>query len=232
MATLPLTVDELKSALPDKVKKSVNQELIDRINTTLSDPEMYAQYRENLLGYAQVMKEGRFKTESYVAAVKYVSYKLQGKTNISAYSLTFPEKIADFAARNVASKDIASYCTAYHKSKLVMLLMEQTMVPVWVLNQDLFQSALNVQAELMMTANSEKVRTDAASSLLTHLKPPEAQKIELDIGSTENNTIAALREATMRFVTEQQNMLKNGSINAEELAKKPLLLEGSSEVVS
>jgi len=44
-----LTVEQFKVALPDKVKKSINQELIDKINATLSDPDMYEAYRDNLL---------------------------------------------------------------------------------------------------------------------------------------------------------------------------------------
>lgn len=36
-----LTADEFRRALPDRVKKSVNQELIDRVNLVLADPELY-----------------------------------------------------------------------------------------------------------------------------------------------------------------------------------------------
>ena len=107
-----LTVEQFKSALPDKVKKSVNQELIDQINTTLSDPDMYEAYRDNLLSYTRVMSDGRFKVTDYISAVKYVSHKLMGSTNIDAYSKTFPDKIARFTAQGVLPKDIASYVTA------------------------------------------------------------------------------------------------------------------------
>ncbi len=34
-----LTVEQLKLALPEKMKKTINQELLDKINTTLSNPE-------------------------------------------------------------------------------------------------------------------------------------------------------------------------------------------------
>ena len=119
-----LTVEQFRQALPDKVKKSINQELIDQINTTLSDPDMYEAYRDNLLSYTKVMSDGRFKVAEYINAVKYVSHKLMGCTNIEAYSKTFPDKIARFTAQGVAPKDIASYVTAYNKSKLVNLIME------------------------------------------------------------------------------------------------------------
>ena len=226
-----LTVEQFRQALPDKVKKSINQELIDQINTTLSDPDMYEAYRDNLLSYTKVMSDGRFKVAEYINAVKYVSHKLMGCTNIEAYSKTFPDKIARFTAQGVAPKDIASYVTAYNKSKLVNLIMEQTLIPSYVLNQDLYQKALNVQAELMVSAKSEKVRSDAANSLLTHLKMPETQKVELEIGVKEDSAISALRATTMELARQQRMMLEAGAMNAQEVAHSRLVIDGEAKEI-
>ena len=218
-----LTVEELKAALPDRVKKSLNQELIDQINLTLAEPELYEAYRDNLLSYTKVMADGKFKIPNYIDAVKYVSHKLMGCTNIDAYSKTFPGKIVRFTAQGVSGKDIASYVTAYNKSKLVNLIFEQTLIPHYVLNQDLYQKALNVQAELMVSANSEKVRSDAANSLLTHLKMPETQKVELNIGVKEDSSIDALRQATMALAREQRLMVESGAMNAQQVAHTKII---------
>lgn len=220
-----LTIDQFKQALPDKVKKSINQELIDQINGTLSDPEMFESYRENLLSYTKVMADGRFKVDSYVQAVKYVSHKLMGCTNIEAYTKTFPDKYARFVAQGVQAKDIASYVTAYNKSKLVNLIFEQTLIPSYVLNQDLYQRALNVQAELMVNSGSDKVRCDAANSLLTHLKMPETQKVELEIGVKEDSSIAQLRQATLELARQQRLAMEAGAMNAQEVAHAKIILD-------
>ena len=230
--TLPLTEEEFKKALPDKVKKSINVELMTQINQTLSDPDLYESYRDNLISYTTVMADGRFKINDYVTAVKYVSHKLLGCSNIDAYSKTFPAKIIRFNANGVTAKDIASYVTAYNKSKLVNLIMEQSLVPSWVLNQDLYQRALNVQAALMVSANSEKVRSDAANSLLTHLKQPETQKVELKVGVSEDSSIGALREATMALARQQRMAMESGSMNAEEVAHSKLVIDVQAERVS
>ena len=211
-------MDQFRLALPDKVKKSVSQDLIDQINLTLSEPELFEQYRDNLLSYAKVMQDGRFKVQEYVNAVRYVSHKLMGSTNIDAYSKTFPDKIQRFATQGVVAKDIASYVTAYNKSTLVNLIFEQMLIPSYVLNQDLYQRALNVQAELMVNAKSEKVRTDAANSLLTQLKPPEIKKVELDIGVKEDSSIAQLRQATLELARQQRLAMESGATNAQEIA--------------
>lgn len=217
-----LTIEQFKQCLPDKVKKSVNQELIDQINSTLIEPELYESYRDNLLSYTKVMADGRFKVDSYIDAVRYVSHKLMGSTNIEAYIKTFPDKYQGFLAQGVASKDIASYVTAYNKGKLVNLIFEQTLIPSYVLNQDLYQKALNVQAELMVSSHSDKVRCDAANSLLTHLKMPETQKVELEIGIKEDSSIQALRDTTMALARQQRMMMEAGAMSAQEVAHSKL----------
>ena len=230
----PLSIEQFKLALPDKVKKSVNQELIDQVNATLSEPELFEAYRDNLLSYTRVMSDGRFKVQEYLAAVKYVSHKLMGCTNIEAYSKTFPDKIQRFATQGVAAKDIASYVTAYNKSKLVNLIFEQTLIPSYVLNQDLYQKALNVQADLMVTAKSEKVRTDAANSLLTHLKMPDKQKVELEIGVKEDSSINALRQATLELARAQRLAMQAGQVGVLQVAESKLIgvVDVESKVIS
>lgn len=221
-----ITVEQFKEALPAKLKKNINTEVIDQINELLSDPDMYEQYRDNLMSYTNVMMEGKFKLSSYISAVKYVSHKLMNCTNLLAYTKTFPDKYADFLARGVSSSDISSYVHAYNSSKLVNLIYVQTLTPIAVLNNHMVQKALNVQAELMVSAKSEKVRSDAANSILTHLKLPETQKIELDIGVKGDSSIDALRASTMELVAMQRQMIQSGSMSAGDMAGSKLIIEG------
>lgn len=220
--TIQMTVEQFKEALPVKVKKSLNAELIGKVQSLLSDPDQFENYRDNLLGYTSVMADGKFRIDQYLNAVKYVSHKLMGCSNIEAYTKTFPDKMNDFQQRAVSSKDISSYVVAYNKSKLVNLIFEQTLVPMHVLNQDMYQKALNIQMELAVGATSEKVRSDAANSLLTHLKAPEVAKIKLDIGASEGmvNTIADLRAATADFVNQQRAYIQSGAGTAQTVAEK------------
>ena len=226
-----LTIEQFRMALPDKVKKSVNQELIDSVNNVLIDPEMFESYRDNLLSYTKVMADGRFKVPEYVNAVRYVSHKLMGCTNIEAYTKTFPDKYARFVANGVQAKDIASYVTAYNKSKLVNLIFEQTLIPSYVLNQDLYQKALNVQADLMVNAKSEKVKCDAANSLLTQLKMPEITKVELDIGVKEDSSINALRQATLELARQQRLSMEAGQTTAQEAAHSKIAIDVEAKEV-
>lgn len=218
-----LTEEEFKAVLPAKVKKSVNPALIAGINKVLGDPAALDFLKENILGYTQVMQDGRFKLIQYLNAVHYVSYKLMGCSNRDAYIKTFPDKYKRFLRENVSDKDIASYSSAFNKTKLVNLIFEQTLVPVHVLNAPMFQQALNVQADLMLNAKSEMVRTTAANAVLSTLKPPETTKMELDIKhSADNTVIDELRAATQALVDQQRKALEGRTHTAKQIAELPM----------
>jgi hypothetical protein len=207
---MDLTIEQFKDALPIQIRKNVTQELVDNINAKVANTEALETFKENLIGYTSVLSSGKYKIASYINAVKYVSFKLLGDPNVKAYAKTFPEKIARFKKEQVSPKDIASYAAAYNKTKLVNLIYEQTLIPSHVLNAPLFQQALNVQAELMMSAKSEKVRSDAANSLLVHLKRPETQKIELDIGIDQGSIIDDYQIVMRRMVEQQKALIAQG----------------------
>lgn len=218
-----MTLEQFQKALPDKMRKTVNQELVDSINTVLNSPDMYEAYRDNLLSYMSVLNDGKYKIMDYVNAVKYCSHKLMGSTNLDAFIKTFPDRYNNYVANGTSSKDIASYITAYNKNKLVNSIMEQSLIPSWILNQDMYQAALNVQFGLMNTAVSEKVRSDAANSLLNHLRPPEVQKVSLDIGVKENSTIDVLRQTTLELVSMQRKMIEANAMTVIDVAESRII---------
>ena len=224
--SLPMTMEQFKEALPPQMQKGVNQELLNTINSTLKDPEAMEMYKENLLSYTYVLKEGKFKMQQYLNAVRYVGFKVAGLLNIDAYIKTFPDKYQDFLARKVADKDIASYVTAYNKSKLVNLIYEQALIPIHIVNAPLLQKAINVQATLMLTAKSEKVRSDAAACLIRELRDPEVKtSIKLNVAVQDNNLIQELNDRTMALAVMQQKMIEQGIFTSLEIAHQPLLID-------
>jgi hypothetical protein len=224
---MSMTEDEFKLALPPQMKKNVNTALLDKINDIMADDIERDAFRDNIIGMTYILKEGKFKLESYVHAVRYVGFTMMGKNNQESYALTFMDKIAEWQRLGKSAKDISSAVAIYNKSKLVNLVREAAMIPVAIYNADVFQEAINCQATLMRTANSEKVRSDAANSLLTHLKPPEVKKVELDIGVKPDSAIAALRDTTARLVAEQRAMIGSGQASARGIAEQLI----SSEII-
>jgi len=223
MSKNQLTIEEFKEALPPSIKKAVNPATLAHINAVISDPEVAESFRENLLSFTRVIKEGKFKVTSYINAVRYVSYKLMGKSNQKSYEMTFPDKYLRLVARGCAEKDIAAYVCAYNKGKLVNLIYEQTLVPSYILNAHLYQDALNVQADLMHHARSETVRSNAADSIMTQLKQPETTKVELDIGLRDDGSLQALRDSSMTLVNQQRAMIAAGHLTADQVAKSVIV---------
>lgn len=218
-----LTAEQFKQVVPNQFKACVSQELIDQINQTLADPDMYETYRDNLLGYAHVMREGKFKMEDYINAIKYCSHKIMGASNIDAYVKTFPDKYQAMLSAGKNAKDISSFVTSYNKNKLVNLILEQSMIPSWVLNQDMYQKALNHQLYLMLNAKSEKVQSDAANSILVHLKPPEVTKVELDIGLKKDSAMDDLKQNLAELALMQKQFISAGVTQVKDLAQQKLV---------
>lgn len=221
--SVPITKELVARALPGNLKSAATDQLADMINQISTDPLIAEQIRDNFLSYTSVLKDGKFKVEDYLNAVTYCSYKLMGDSNQDAYFKTFPQRYANLVAAGRTPKEISSYVAAYAKGQLVNKIMEQTLVPSWVLNQHMYQAALNTQFKIMTDEDvSPKVRSDAADSLLTHLaKPKEAGPlINIDMGETSG--MNELKDALSRMAQQQQTLI-NAGVSTKEIAAQDIV---------
>ena len=219
------TVEDVKKAVPSHIRNNITQPLVDTLNNIAADPLIAEDIRNNFVSYSAVLKEGKFKVEDYLNAVAYVSYKIMGNTNEESYAKTFPHRYSALIAKGTAMKDIASYVSAYNKGKLVNLILEQTLVPTWVLNQDLYQKAINVQADLMRNAQSEKVRVEAANSLLTHLGKPKEGSFQISIGEVESSGMREMREMLREVAENQREAIGSGRMRTIDVAAQRIKAE-------
>jgi hypothetical protein len=211
MTDSPITRDMLTRCLPPKVHNSLSDLFIDSLNSNITDPNFREVYSENLLGFGSVLKEGKFRLQSYVDAVKFVSYKLLGSTDVEGYARTFPDRYQRLKDAGTDARGISSYVYAYkNKNQIVAKVFEQTMMPTYVVNADLYQKAINVQAELMMSAKSEKVRSDAAGWIMKELKAPEVAKLEVEI-ATSSSVTDEYEKSMLKMVRKQQELIAQGA---------------------
>ena len=207
---MALTTEEIKQALPAKLRSAATDALRDKINSITSDQIVAERIRENFISFTSVLNDGRYSTEEYLNAVSYVTYKHMGLSNIDSYVKTFPDRYAALVAKKTAQKDIAAYVYSFSRTKLVVALMEQTLVPMWIVNQDIYQKAINTQARLMLTAKSEKVQSDAANSILTHLAKPKDAVTNINVDLRENSEIRDLQNTLRQLAQQQQDLIKSG----------------------
>lgn len=213
-----LTVEEVESAVPPRLKSMVSQSLVDRINTAVTDPDVAEEFQRNFVSYVSVMRDSVHRIDDYINAVMYVSYKLMGMTNQDAWMKVFPAKYQRLVAQGSSAKDIGAHVYSYKSGKLVNAIMEQTLVPMWVLNQHHYQAAINTQVDLMNNSESDMVRTTAANSILTHLaKPKEAVGTLINIDMRETSGMKEMQQK-MRELAQQQLTLQQAGMSVVDIA--------------
>lgn len=213
-----LTIGMLKGMTPLNLRRNITPELVSLVNAAIDDSEERDTMRENFISWIGVLHEGRIQIKSYLNAVKYVSYKILGDTSLLAYTKTFPVRYESFLKRGKSAVQIAGHVSMYGRSLSVTQIIERTLVPVWILNSDILQEAINTQAELMRFARSETVRMKAAANLIEHLKQPESVKVDLNVG-VSNETIEDLRNVTRQLAVEQKRIIESGGMNARQVAE-------------
>ena len=222
-----LTVEGLQKIYPRKVNRETLEECVKIMNESITDMDsvMREHYRDNLVGVIDVIKEGeRIKFADYVKAVKFCSYKMAGYTDTRAYSLTFPERIERMVREGISNANLYVYANSYAKNKVVVEIMAKLLVPTHIMYQDYFHMAVKTQVEIMTDDTiSPKVRSDAANSLMTHLKQPEIKQAELKISTNDNGAIGSLTEALNNLSSAQKQALSSGSIKLKDISEAEII---------
>lgn len=220
----PLGLETLKASVPKGRRHIITQGLVDTINGVVEDPEVRDSFRNNIVGFTDILADPKITMTAYIQAVRFVSYRLMGYKDLEGYIKTFPERYERMVADGKSIEHIRAIVSQYAGGKTVNLILEQVMVPTHVLNYDIYQKAINTQAEIMMNPRvSDKVRSDAAHSLMTTLKQPEVTKLKVDLHPVENDSIRELREVTTELAKKQIELIEGGIANAKEIAESSLV---------
>lgn len=208
----------------------------DDLLSTLNSIEMDGAdfVRENWLTHAAVLREGTYSLEAYTTAVKYVSLKQMGHTNQSAYSIALADRYQRMVAEGMDEKRMSSNIAAYHKGALVQRILSQSTIPLYMLYQDEAHKAIKTLVQIMTEPDASfKTRAEAADKLLTHIKRPEAAKIELDVTHRQVDGMQELQVMMQEVAARQLNAIANGRsvkdvANLPLVQREPLLIEATS----
>lgn len=207
----------------------ITQDFLDKIEASVTNSEVAEQFKENFVTYLNVLSKGKYKMDDYISAVKYVSYKLLGYSNIKAYAATFPDRYQRL--KDEGQQQIEAFVSMYARGKLVNQIFEQTMVPTYVLNAPLHQEALN---ELAMMIKDPDVRgmtkVKACEAILQHTKQPEVVKGELTIGIEQSDTINDLREIVENLADTHKVLLERKGMTLKQIAETNIIDAEYTEV--
>jgi len=220
----PVGLDALRAAVPKGRRHNITQELTDTINQVISDPEVRDSFRNNIIGFTDVLTDPKITITAYVQAVRYVSYKLMGHLDFESYVKTFPDRYERMLDDGKSMEHIRAIVSQYNSGKTVMRILEQTLMPTHVLNYDIYQKAVNTQCQIMLNPKvSDKVRSDAANSLMIALRQPDTQKVKVDVTVKDDDSIRELKAVTLELARQQQKLIEAGGADARIIAESVLV---------
>lgn len=224
-----VTKEQLVELMPKNLKSSISDAVVDSINMVMGDQMFSENFGENLLTYTGVLAEGKYKFLDYVAATKYVTCKMLNKTDKEAYIIAHPDRYKRMIQEGYSTKEISSYVSAYNKNKLVQAVMAQTMTATYVLNVGLYQEAIDKLANLMRSADSERVQMESADRLLDKIKPPEVKILDVNMGNyQESSAIRDLEASLAQLCKQQKEMIESKQIDAAGMARSKLVINNDS----
>ena len=132
------------------------------------------------------------------------------------------ERYQELVAKGYDDQRISSHVSAYHKGALVQKLLAQSTVPLYMLYQDEAHKAIKTLVQVMTEPNaSYKTRAEAADKLLTHVKRPEAAKIELEVSQRQSDGMIELTTMMRDLAQKQLSAIADGG-NVRTVANLPL----------
>lgn len=221
--------------LPERMKKSLTEEFLDDMFNIQEDGLFLDALRENFLTYTNILIAGKYSLEEYSNAIRFITHKLMGYSDVDSYIKTFPERYERICSANeeLSEKEIrgkvSSYASMFKSSKIVTGILEQTIIPSWILYAPVYNKAIEELVKVVSTARSEIAKVNACGLLLQHTKPPEVKKLQLDIGVQTSNSIEQLKQTVSEFAKMQLEQIKAGT-SVKEIAEKEIVEIMAEEV--
>lgn len=204
----------------DKRKKLViDDKVLDLIKQSIDEPEFAGdKFIDTLITYQNVLDTSGMTNglSDYIKAVRFVAFLEANEGNatdayIRAFAHTdFVKNRLGFPTDSQENREIVSSASRYRKSKLVISIMTQAEVPLYIMFQGYRYKAIARLAKEMEEAKYSRDRINAADKLLTHLKPPEGLKIEVDVSNSKGEIIDTYEEAMMKLVKAQREQIIAG----------------------
>ena len=216
-----ISLESVKKLVPKTQRSLITQEFADKLEASVKDSLIAEEFKDNFVTYLNVLSKGKYKMDDYVNAIKYVSFKLLGYSNIKAYAATFPERYQRLVDEG---HQIDAFVSMYNKNKLVIQIYEQTIVPSYVLNAPLHQEALNTLANMIKDEDiGGMTKVKACEAILAYTKQPEVIKGELTIGIEQSDTINDLREVTETLAETLRQSLTSGTRTLKQIAETKII---------
>jgi len=216
-----VTMEYFQETLPKKFGGAINQSTIDEINKLVEDPDYGEEFKSSMVTYTSVLSgKDKWSFKMYMEATKFFSLRAMGMSQIDSYAKVFPERLQVRLDSGFDKNILRGEAARYDGNKLVNAIREQSQVPFHLRNQGAAQDALNQLISLMYTARSDVAKVSAATAVLKETRPPEAQKIELQVGLSEDAVEQQEKQnEQLRDIANNQRKLLEQGYSIDEVQK-------------
>lgn len=225
-----LDINELKEVLPETMAKNLKEADIAALARDLGSVETVRTFREGFLGYRNVIGMGKFDLNEYTNAVKFMTYVAMGCTNKDAYAYTFPERMKRYELNNVSEKAVSAYVSGYNRSKLIVEMRKQFAIPVYILNSDVPQKAINRLLTVIEKSKNDLAVVKACEALIVACAPPVDTKLTVDVNIKQDDEFEDMKKRIRDVSSMQRQIIEDGKVSARVVAEHRIL-EGSAHVI-
>lgn len=211
-----LTKEELQKRFPTKAK-TITDETVELISAANNDPNFNGdEFLNTMYDYENVMYKNKASLKEYITALKFCAYlEAEGDNYTEAYKRARANDEFVIARRDADTssdqyRELTYAASRYRKTPMVRDILTQADMPLYLMFQGARYKAVKTLADEMIGAAYSKDRINAADKLLTHVKPPENAKIELDIGVQTENIIDRYESMINDLVKTQRQQIADG----------------------
>lgn len=211
-----VTEQFLKDKFPSKAK-TIDETTVEMINRANNDPEFNGdEFVNQMITYRDVMTKNSASMQEYINALKFCAY-LEATEDNYTQAYIKARSHEDFVIQRMnmptdssGYKELTNAASRYRKNPMVKDILIMADMPLYLMFQGARYQAVSVLATEMHTAMYSKDRIAAADKLLTHVKPPENIKVELDVGVKQENMIDKYEAMINQLVIAQKDQIAAG----------------------
>ena len=224
------SAEEIKEWFFNGTRKSkemvVTDEVVEMINSTMSDPEFDGyKFKDVLIEYQETLfNKTKVNLEIYVNAIKFCSYlETNGGNATDAYIKTFRsrdlvkkalkaiEEDPDKGYEAQEYKNLYAAACRYKKSDMVKNILIQSEMPLYLMYQGYRYKIVEKLYEEAMSAKASRDRINACNVFLTHVRPPEGIQVEVNIKNKGNDEVSQMEEMLKNMAKKQQELIGLGA---------------------
>lgn len=217
--------EQMQKFLPKNKKHLASDTMVQLLQDPLNTDNIQEFITENFISYTDLLKDtSAYGLKEYINAVRFASYRMLGDTWLDCYKKTFPDRYEQHLADGKSLDALRARADGFSRTKLVQTMLERGYVAPYILNQPLFQQALNTAANIMLNEKTPAMaRVQAAKTVLEYTKAPEVQKLQMDIGVKASDELNQLEETMNRFAQMIHQGIHTGVLNSKEAIESNII---------